>query len=244
MNNNFDILSLEKDVSIIIRHVNERTLNISKVMAENEVGVQNVFLVTGIPFEKTLFETYKLAVSLSSKWIMTLDADVILKKGSVKNLLNFAETLPEHFFQVEGLIYDKLLNNYREAGHRIYRKSLLNQALNLFSNLDNHIRPERQIIKLMSQKGFPSFKTNIVSGIHDFEQFYKDIYRKCFVHAQKHQYLIGGLISNWSKLQYNDLDYKVAIAGAWDGLTKNHNATIDISVFEDYYKSFLYPFTV
>src|SRR5690606_24066079 len=62
---------------------------------------------------------------------------------------------------------------------------------------------------------------------HDFEQFYTDVYRKSFVHAQKHAYLIPELIKTWQSFVGTDLDYVIALRGLYDGMLHEKLSVID-----------------
>ena len=75
--------------------------------------------------------------------------------------------------------------------------------------------------------GFHSMEIDTVFGVHDYEQFYRDIYRKAFVHANKHQIWLPRLVSRWKKFANNDDDYQIALRGLYDGLISLADIKID-----------------
>jgi hypothetical protein len=135
--------------------------------------------------------------------------------------------LPTHFAQIEGLIHDKLLGGYRPAGHRIYRTAHLPAALEALPAPGTELRPEFETLQRLERRGFPSAQCDVVFGIHDYEQYYRDLYRKAFVHAQKHPYWLSGRVAQWRKLAETDPDFAVATRGFLDGFQSRKRAVID-----------------
>ena len=223
--NNFQNYST--DLIVVIRTAGERTLDACKALLWDQVQERCVHVISELPFEAALRRTYEIGIESGVKWLMTLDADVFLKKDSVSRLLSQAESLPRNYFQIEGLVYDKLTGMFRKAGHRMYRTSYLKIALKNLTPLNTEIRPEYATLQRMEAKGYPSKESSTVFGIHDYEQYYRDIYRKAFVHANKHQVWLPQLISRWKKLTTFDDDYQIALRGLYDGLLCSKKVRID-----------------
>src|SRR5690625_7490036 len=68
-------------------------------------------------------------------------------------------------------------------------------------------------------------------SLHDFEQFYKDIYRKSFVHARKHPDLLPDMIQRAVLLKDKDPDYLVMLQAIWDSLIDNVEVGIDSRLY-------------
>ena len=81
------------------------------------------------PLELTLRRCYEVGINSGVPWMMTLDADVLLREGAVADFLTAAEALPPEYFQLEGLLHDKLSGLCRNVGHRMYRTQYLDIAL-------------------------------------------------------------------------------------------------------------------
>jgi hypothetical protein len=79
----------------------------------------------------------------------------------------------------------------------------------------------------MKIQGFPWKGINYLTGIHDFEQYYVDIFRKCFVQAHKHQEYAEIFISYWPQQVIMDFDYKIALKGFIDGIDFEGDVHID-----------------
>ncbi len=224
--------NLDRDLIVVIRSSGERTEEMCRKLVLREISADRVHVVRQFPFESTLRASYTIGGNSDAKWMMTIDADVLLRMGAIQDFLSEAEQLPDHFFHTEGLIYDKLTGRYRKAGHRMYRTSMLGKALDLIPELGSEIRPEFTTVNRMADAGHLSRETSTIYGIHDFEQFYEDVYRKCFVHARKHRDWVGGLISYWQS-NLNDTDFRVALRALYDGLTMDTHISIDKRLFSD-----------
>jgi hypothetical protein len=202
----------------VIRTAGERTFSACRRLLLKQVPPSCVAVVIEQPFEKALRRTYEIGIQRQAKWTMTLDADVLLRDGAVKEFIEEAESMPENFLQIEGLIHDKLTGLYRPAGHRIYRTRFLERCLKEIPTNGTEIRPEYVTLRKMERLGCPSRRIGLVAGIHDYEQFYRDIYRKAYVHANKHQVWLAEMVRRWKQLTNEDDDFQIALRGLYDGL--------------------------
>lgn len=216
---------------VVIRSAGERTEDVCKELVLREVDVAQVHIVRLVPFEAALAESYRIGIESGSKWLMTLDADVLLREGAITDFLAEAESMPDGFFHTEGLVYDYLTGMYRKAGHRMYRTSMLREAVKRIPLPGETIRPEFKTIQRMVESGFPVQETGTVYGIHDFEQSYTDVYRKCVVHATKHSNWLPDLIKRWKSMQNSQSDFRVALQAVTDGLLLFDVVSIDKRIF-------------
>lgn len=216
-----------RELVVVIRTVNERTLEASKALVLKQVPEQDLYIVSEQPFELTLRRCYEIGINSGAEWMMTLDADVLLREEAIEEFLAEAKRLPPQCLQVEGLIFDKLTGLYRKAGHRMYRTQYLKKALECIPAARAEIRPEYSTLKKMETLGYPSVELQTVFGIHDFEQYYADIYRKAFVHANKHPEWVPRFIQQWKCQAPHDLDFQVALRALYDGLISLNKVCID-----------------
>ncbi len=225
-------LTSEKLV-IVIRSAGERTLNACVELVRSQIDPSLLHVVELVPFEEALRASYKIGIQSGAKWMMTLDADVLIRENAIRDFVIEAEQLPDSFFHIQGLIFDKITWQYRTAGHRMYRVSMLDEALSLIPADGEVIRPEFTTIMRMQKMGFKVLESGTVFGIHDFEQFYKDVYRKCLVHSQKHIEWVPRLIEMWKSLSSEDHDFVVALRALYDGLMATTKMKIDKRMYQD-----------
>lgn len=218
---------------VVIRSADERTHDVCRELVLKQVSASCLSIVQECPFEAALRKCYKIGIDSDAKWMVTVDADVLLMENSIEFLVQAAEQMPANYFQLEGRIFDKITGLYRQAGHRIYRTEYLREALKLIPQDGNQIRPEYYTLQHMGQIGYPSRRVAGVVGLHDFEQYYSDLYRKSFVHAIKHKWLVSSLIERCTSHLHQDADFLVILKGMWDGLTTDDTVSIDKNKFLD-----------
>lgn len=222
----------QPELFVVIRSAGERTLPLCRRIVEKQVDACDIAVVHEVPFEKALRRCFELGLARGAQWTMTLDADVLLRESAIVGILEEASRLPPDHVQVEGRVLDKFLGSLRPAGNRIYRTALLDKVLDSVREDGTEIRPEYGALSRMEALGYPSRRSALVMGIHDYEQYHRDIYRKCFVHAQKHTAQMGQFVPRWRELAPRDPDFQVALLGLTDGLVTTDQATIDVSAYE------------
>jgi hypothetical protein len=215
------------NLHLVIRSIGERTAGVAKRLAVETLPEESITVVEETPFEEALRATYQAGIAAGRKWTMTLDADVLLRPGAISDLQAEAERMPPHYVQVEGRVFDKITGECRQAGHRVYRTALLALAMQRIPEIGSQIRPEDFTLKCLSADGHPSRLAPIVMGLHDFEQYYRDLYRKSVVHATKHRDRLVRIITRCVERRGSDPDYEIILRGIWDGLTASNPATID-----------------
>jgi len=220
------------DFIVTIRASGERTENICREIVEQQGNGAEIVMIRENPFKKALETCFREAIRSGKKWLITVDADMMLLPGALQLLYQEAEKMPQNYLQLQGRIFDKITASERKAGPRIYRVSLLQDVLDLSKTLDNHIRPESRLIKLTGEKGYPSRYIPVVLCVHDFEQSYRDVYRKAYVHANKHSEFLGSIVKNASEKHQNDADYKVILKATWDGMMEQDELVADSRLFE------------
>lgn len=212
---------------VVIRTAGERTFEACKSLVLKQIPEDHLHIVNERPFEVALRRCYQIGLESNAKWMITLDADVLLRENAIAGLLSEAEAMPTDHFQIEGMVLDKLTHRFRWAGYRCYRVKYLQAALSLLPADRAEIRPESTTLEKMMVQGYPFLRSNQVYGIHDFEQNYRDVYRKTYVHADKHQIWLPEILATWKRLAREDADFRIALRGAYDGLLATESPRID-----------------
>lgn len=214
---------MKKELFIIIRSVGERTTNLAAKMAEQIPGVSVIVHDEVMPFPEKLQHTMQCAALSGAEWSLMIDADVLLVPGAVERLMTHAANSHKLVFCLQGLVVDKFLPTQagaREAGVHMYRNKYLRTALALFNGEQElAIRPETNIRQIMARKGFPTVIIPKVVGVHDFWQYYRDIYRKNFIQAHKHRGRGLMLMPYWERWADFDQDYHIAKVAFEAGLS-------------------------
>lgn len=218
---------------VVIRAAGERTVKVCEKLIREEIGGKaECITIECTPFEEAIKKAFRIGIESGRKWLVTVDADVLIKKGGIVDLINFGDSMSRKVFQYEGYLYDGLLLKYRQGGVKVYRGDLLPRAISMIPEPGTQIRPETYTQNKMAKSGYKRKRVEVVAGVHDYEQFYKDVYRKCYVHAVKHQEEVLELLPKWSVLSKTDETYNVATFGAFDGLKLDQKVLLDVDYFE------------
>jgi len=227
---------INNNLTVIIRTVGERTTDLCHLLLKKQVAAENIHLVQETPFTAAVKKTYELALQENRKWTFVIDADLLPASGIIAAMVAYAETLKENVFEIEGQVNDKFLESPRRAGNHLYRTRHMTEALKHIPRPTGALRPESMVLNKMSKKGYPWLATNFLVGLHDYEQYYLDIYRKSFTQAGKHRERVNKLLPLWQQKAQTDRDFKVALAGFQHGLLSKKPLSIDLAL-NDYFKN-------
>lgn len=235
---------INDNVIVIIRSVGERTEKFCYDLAKEQINEKNIKILNYTPFTKALEKNFKYAIERNKKWTLIIDADVLILKDTIQQLINFGEeNLTDKLYVIHGYMIDKFieltknknLNNGRLVGIHLYQTKNLKNAISLIPKEFDEIRPEGYTTKKMIERGFLLlfYEKNIL-GYHDFEQYYEDIYRKGFVHSYKHRKILN--MEQIIKKSKNDNDFKILLRGINDG--NKYENKISINKNSDFIKNF------
>lgn len=225
------VLNLSPDklsnVLVVVRSAHERTEHLSASLAREQVPEEHVVVIHERPFSQAVRRSFEIGLDFGLDWTLCLDADILIRKGALRALVSRMESLGGSFFELDALLLDKLLGRPRTGMH-LYRTSLFSRALQYVDASADHIRPESFVKRQMKEQGFPhdDFQETIL-GLHDYEQYYYDIYRKAIVHAHKSARSMSYVIAMWQRLARLDMDYRVALWGYRAGSIFEGKITID-----------------
>ncbi len=211
-------------MKIIIRCSGERTEKKCISLAKMQGSVH---IIRAIPFGETLRQAYKLATELNQEWVPMIDADVLLSPGTLKKAMQYLKTCRDNIFCLDGKTKDKIFLRKRRAGIHIYRTSMLSYAKKFIDN--KQLKPESHVRKEMSKMGYLTVPGPVVFGLHDYEQYYRDLWRKAVMQTQK----LAGMIrrskipKRWKILALADDDFRVILAAHRHGMEAPRKIRID-----------------
>ena len=197
---------------VIIRSTGERTEELCKYsVIQNGFTDKNIFFITNIaPFSKALKEGYLLALEKGFEYSFFIDADHIVLKNSLLLMLQVIERVPRNTFFVNPLVYDYLSKSITPNGPHLYRTSLLKQAIALVPSEKVSLRPETYTVKKMNELGYNHVFLEIPVSLHEFEQYYKEVFRQSF--NKYHKQIKNREVLYNRFLQYKEnKDYDVAL---------------------------------
>lgn len=195
--------------TFVLRSAGERTKGLAMELLQRAGSPVEVIEVT--PFSAAIKRTLEVGIENHSDWVMCIDADVLIRKEGVEELLSLAEKADEKIFEIQGLVLDKFFPIKRPAGNHLFRVKYAREAMELIPEEGTSLRPESDMMKAMVNKGYAIQQSSVLVGLHDYEQYFKDIYRKCFLQAKKHHWILHEVEKYWMDLAANDRDFEVAL---------------------------------
>jgi len=193
-------------MEIIIRASGERTESKCIKLTENQ---GNVNVIRAFPFGESIRQTYLKAIELKQEFIPVIDADVLIYPHAIQAGIDDIKkaSLTQKIFCLDGKTNDKIFMKNRRAGIHIYKTELLETALQFIDN--DHIKPETNVRNNMADLGYKTHVGDIVYGMHDFEQYYKDLWRKAVCQTEKLKKMLKKKPEKWKKLAKTDNDFLV-----------------------------------
>lgn len=205
-------------VAVVIRGSHERTEDLCLHLAQQQVPEAYISVIHERPFSQALRRSFEIGLEFGLDWTLCLDADILLQANSLCSLVKLVENHPDTILGGHGRVYDKFFGKRRYAGLHLYRTSLLTQAIKLIPEANISLRPETFMKDAMVAKGHAWIQFKEVIAIHDFEQYYRDIYRKMIVRANKAPEQIDHLMGRALVNSPADPDFLVCLWGLRIGL--------------------------
>jgi len=214
-------------VTAVVRTTSERTLSLCCALLADQVPDKNTVVIQEAPACNMVRRTHEIGLERNLPWTLAVDADVLLREHAVRTLVQAGEQTDDNVFLVYCRLVDKFVSGPRIVGVQLFRTSLCETALKHLPD-DTVLRPDSHVKEAMRLAGYPYRVQDDVLGLHDYEQYFRDIFRKGFLHAKKHKLMIPVFESLWSRLAAQDPDYQVALWGLKTGQVYDGPMHIDI----------------
>lgn len=229
-------MPLIDNCTVIVRSAGERTTDWCADKARSIFEPNSVIVIDERPMHKAIARTFEIGIEQNKEWTIEIDADLLLRPEGIVQLLERAKSLPANSYFHYGIVFDKLSNGFRSAGHKILRTAHLRAALEFLPQANKEIRPDTFIRKSMAKKGYHYYRGLALVGVHDFEQSYFDLYRKGYLHGVKNHSKVSGFIERWPNQWQSDLDYLVIKGGIEAGLQHRGELILDPAFYQEGYE--------
>lgn len=219
-----------KNVTIVLRAVAERTEGFCRYLIEQEFDPAQIVTVRVTPLVASVRAMFEAGINEGRDWTVVIDADTFIFKNSTQRLVEKAIKINSDsagmLYWLQGRTLCKFLGGPRDGGTYVYNTAHLEKSLEFLP--ENDLRPENYIAKKMRDIGY-KFKVqkDLVTCLHDHDQWYVDIFRKCLVQAIKHRDRIVQRIPQYKEAAKVDKDLYVALKGVNVGLQLNDDYIVD-----------------
>lgn len=201
------------EISIVVRHVEERTRDTCAALLKEALPGVQLRLVSSVPFDACLRLAYEASLEMDTPWSLHVDADMLCAAVPLYGLIEYAKLQRDNVFAFSGLAMDRFFMVPRGVGLHLYRTSLLKDALSRLAPQGTTSRPETSVKQAMAKRGYPTIQTNFLIALHDYEQHYRHIFRKiCLI--QKKFANSKLLLPHWEFLAETIPDFAVAANAA------------------------------
>ena len=210
---------------LVLREAGERTAEACATQLERAFGAP-VHRVCERPFEAALRRSLELGRRADAEWLLVLDADVLPSVEALRQFVSAAAAQPASVFHCQSWILDRF-TGYRYAGNRLYRTAAIADALDAIGPVGSELRPETAMIQALEATGRRTVMPRLVLGLHDFEQWHRDIRRTCLLHAFKHPGYLRQEVLVWRRRASAEPDFLSALQGFAAGLLTLEEVGLD-----------------
>lgn len=217
---------MTEDIFVVLRSAKER----SAPLAEKALSLQTnrYVIIEEYPFSAALKKMFAIGKERTEKYLLAVDADVVLHPGSLEKIVELADEnlkkLPSLFF-LDFFVMDKFRGKCCSGCH-LYVNRYSNELLTHLVSSPDDTRPENHLVLDFAKTHHLAHeKSHFIVGLHDFEQYYRDLYAKYFRRARRRSHeaemLIHILEERKKYYSKDDQDFTVAIKALHDGLNSN-----------------------
>lgn len=200
---------LRSDVFVVVRSAHERTEGLCIHLLQEQVVPQNVVVIHERPFSHALTRSLELGIGAGLPWTLCVDADLLVRIGGVNWLVDELKRTSDDVLGGHARILDKLHGYARYAGIHLYRTKWLPQMARHIPDATVSLRPETYAKQMMAEQGHEWIQLSKVIALHDFEQYFRDIYRTILVRVRKSVESVPALLKRAEALSTTEADFMV-----------------------------------
>lgn len=220
-------------VNVVIRATGERTEYLCRQLVIAQLPEECVVTISERPFARALQRGIEVAIAKKARWSIFLDADILLGATAIQRMVAEMERAPETAYMMNFQLMDRGFCGPAYGVH-CYNSEYLPLAMRFMEKAWRDQRPETRLYKEMAGQGYPTLLSRTIVGLHDYEQYYRDLYRKMFVRAIKYEGQVEFMMQTFRTRYQND-DYKVMMWGLVDGVfhkrAGNDKASLDVEFY-------------
>ncbi len=217
----------------VIRTVGERTEEVCIELVQLQKNLNEKATVIREPTHASAVDkTFMLGLQSEADWFVLIDADMLLLPGCMQEIKNEIQSLSKNTFVIFPAVYDKLYS-MRRWGVTVYRVSVIEEVYKAFQKVrrHHHLKIEGKAIKEVASRQKEMYFSRKVVALHDFHQYYKDLYRKTYLNAIRNPGYNKRAKKYWKKMSAQDADYLVMLKGLEDALTEGRQLTNSVNDF-------------
>lgn len=214
-------------IFVVMRSSGERSLPLAVEALKTQTPHYEV--IEEYPFSEALKKMFLIGQNKPFKYLLALDADVILHEGALIKIEEEAEKFPDLFF-LDFFVMDKFRGKCCSGCH-LYANHYSGALFKHVVEGVDETRPENHLVlDFAKTHSLICEKSPMIVGLHDFEQYYRDLYSKYFRRAlrRKHEAeMLIEVIEQRKTYFPDDLDFNVVLKGLRDGVKAESTPLFD-----------------
>lgn len=220
----------------IIRTIGERTEEVCYELAKMQCQPgENITILREPTHAGAIGKTIETGMDSAADWVIVLDSDMLLLPGGMSLVRKELSSCDDSVFFLDAAVFDKLFR-IKRVGVKAYRRTTLENIYDVFSEIKDepNLKIEKAMLKRFQERNTHltmAFPTTTVA-LHDFYQYYKDLYRKTYLYATRTPAWNEGAIKLWRKWSSKDDDYLVMLKGLEDAQNERRQLTNSVRDFE------------
>jgi hypothetical protein len=230
-----DIAPVE-DVCLVVRAAGERTEELCINLLQTQAPALAVKVVRERPFARALHRSIEHAVETRARWTLFVDADVLVGEHALAQIGAELRSAPADFYMMNFLVLDRGFCGPAYAGIHAFQTHLFSKALQFIDLAYKDQRPETRLCKEMAGLGHPTMLSKSLVALHDYEQYFGDLYRKMFVRAVKYRTQIEYMTETFREHYFEHDDFRAMMWGLIDGVFSVHTGTTYASLDTEVYR--------
>ena len=177
-------------MSIAIRATNERTADALERQLRLQMRKNDVLKVFSKqePLFMKMKSVYFWGMDMNRDISISIDGDILIRKNLLNVLRKYFSFLHKEDAGFGVQLFDRFFHRPKFRGLHIYVTSTLPLFLENMSGLETSIRPETDLKKRVGKLGF-TWRNDLlkfyVGGLHDYFQWYRDIYFKMLARSHR-----------------------------------------------------------
>lgn len=223
-------------VDFIIRTIGERTEEVCFELAKMQCQPgENITVLREPTHAGAIGKTIETGMDSTADWVIVLDSDMLLLPGGMSLVRKDLASCDDSVFFLDAAVFDKLFR-IKRVGVKAYRRAILENIYDVFNEIKDepNLKIEKAMLKRFRERNTQLtmvFPTATVA-LHDFYQYYKDLYRKTYLYATRTPGWNEGARKLWRKWSSKDADYLVMLKGLEDAQNERRQLTNSVRDFE------------
>lgn len=221
-------------LAFVVRSVGERTESLCiDLLEQYRCEEDSLSIIRQQTHADAVEGTLRIAADQPQQWTVAVDADMLLYPTAVDTIRRELMSAHSASSVVHFAVSDKLYRMKR-WGVTVFRRDAAAEAVPILRSLreQRNLKIERALIKKLESQGRKVEFSRTDVALHDFLQYYADLYRKAYLNAVRNPAITRRAHRPWKRISAVDRDYAAILKGSEDALIETRQLSNSVGDFE------------